>query len=228
VDVESIESFERVLNLQNGTQSAADMALAVRFFLDEVPDPVETAKMGRPIFKTVEMCEIRIPGDKDNVIIDRVKSMHPDPRERFPLAYAKYKAKHKDQVVGTLLREWGLIPRSDALAYEAIGVQTVEQLAGISDTNAASAHVTVAHRQIAKDFLATAAGQAPMTQARADLEAARLEIQGLRDELDALKARVGPVASVPAPIKLIEPAPIPTGKRRGRPPKVKPEPITEG
>lgn len=183
-----------------------DKHVGVTFFWEEIPDEKASEEAGRPIFKSVEMCEIKVPGDKDNVICDRVKYMRPDPRKRFPVQYARHKAGEKVQVVGTLLREWGLIDRATAKSYEAVGIHTVEQLAGLSDSNAQGLRGSLTDRQKAKDFLAMAAGQAPIAQARAENEKLRAEIQALREMVEDMKA---------APVSADPEAP----KRRGRPPK---------
>ena len=46
----------------------ADRGLYVRFYNDEMKDERASSEMGRPIFKSVEMCEIRF-GDRNNVIV---------------------------------------------------------------------------------------------------------------------------------------------------------------
>ena len=182
---------------------AADRGLRVTFFLDEVLDEAATTEAGRPIHKSVEMCEIKY-GDKDNVVVDRVKYMKPDPRQRFPVQWAKFKAGEKEQVVGTLLRKWGLIETALAKDYEAIGIMTVEQLAGLSDELCKRYRGSIADRQKARDFLAMADGQAPIAAARAEIEALREEIRALRD---------GGAQGMPAV------APIETKRRPGRPRK---------
>jgi hypothetical protein len=182
VDVESVGSFEQTLQFQ-GDQNAADKFLAVRFSWDEIEDPVETAKQGRPIFKSVEFCEIRVPGDRDGIVKDRIKYMHPDPRERFPVAYAKFRAGEKVQVTGTPLREWQALTRAQAKSYEASNIFTVEQLASLADNHAQSMFGSIADRQKARDFLAQSAGQAPLTQARAEIDKLREEIKFLREQI---------------------------------------------
>jgi hypothetical protein len=182
LDVESVGSFEEVLRFQKD-QNTADKHLAVRFSWDEVEDPVESAKAGRPIFKSVEFCEIRIPGNKDEIIRDRVKYMHPDPRERFPIAYAKFRAGDRVQVQGTPLREWAMMTRAQARSYEASNIFTVEQLAGLSDAMAQGKFGSVGDRIKAQDFLKSAAGGAPLTEARAEIEVLREEIRNLRDAM---------------------------------------------
>lgn len=187
-----------------------DRRLHVTFFYEEVPDAKRTAEMGRPMFKSVEMCAIRIPGDKDNQVIDRVAKMDPDPRQRFPGQYARFKAGEKVQIEGTLLREWGFISPAEAKSYEAVDIYTVEQLAGLSDSTCQQYRGSLADRQKARDFLEKAKGLEPVAQARAENAALRSEIEALRE---AVKALGGKVPDAPAPSAIPEP------KRRGRPPK---------
>lgn len=159
-----------------------DRHLAVRFYEEEMEDAAATKEAGRPIFKTVECVEIRVPGDKGNIRRGPLKYFRPDPRERFPLAYAKFKAKAKEQIVGTLLRECGgLMPRTRALEYQHFGVFTVEQLAALNDSNAQNIPGSIADRQKARDFLAIAKGQAPLAAARAENEQLREQLRALED-----------------------------------------------
>jgi hypothetical protein len=194
----------------------ADKTLRVDFFYDEIPDAKKTEEMGRPMFRSVEMCSIKIPGDKDNHIIGRVDRMNPDPRRRFAARYAHWKAGNATkEVEGTLLREWGLLDRAAVKSYEAVDVVTVEQLAGLSDATCQQYRGSLADRQRARDWLDKAKGLEPAAAARAENAALRSEIDALKEAIASLGGKV-PEAPVPA---------VP--KRRGRPPKVKPEEITQ-
>jgi hypothetical protein len=191
--------------------SEADKGLRVTFFYEEVPDVKRTEEMGRPIFKSVEMCEIRIPLDKDNVTVERVEK-NPDLRRRFPGQYARFKAGETVQIEGSLLRQWGLITPAEAKSYEAVDVFTVEQLAGLSDAQCQRYRGSLADRQKAKDFLDKAKGLEPVAQARAENAALRAEIEALREAIAALGGKVPeppPAAEAPKP-------------KRGRPPKAQP------
>lgn len=199
VDPLSADAFRQAYDFQND-QAAGDRSLHVHFFLDEVKDEAASTREGRPIFKSVEMCEIRY-GDKDNIVVDRVKYMKPDPRERFAPQYARFKAGEQTQVVGTLLRQWGLITSAEAKGYEAIGLMTVEQLAGLADVQAQQVRGSLADRQKARDFLAMSAGQAPIAQARAENETLRQELQSLRDMVESLGGRA-PASPVSAEVKV--------------------------
>jgi hypothetical protein len=211
LDVESTASFEQTLSFQNNTD-AADRCLAVLFTMEEVEDKVQTAAQGRPIFKSVEFCEIQVPGDRDCISKDRVTRMQPDPRLRFPAAYAKFKAGHADQLVGTPLIEWGPMPRSTAKSYAAVGIHTVEQLAGLSDGNAQSLRGSIEDRTKARDFLETSKGQAPLTEARA-------EMARMRDEMAALREQIRELGGAPS----AAPSP-PTPKRKPGRPRKTPQP----
>ncbi len=183
VDPLSAQAFQQAYDFQENPEKG-DRTLNVRFFYEELKDEAASVNEARPVFKSVEMCEIRY-GDKDNVVCDRVKYMKPDPRQRFPVQYARFKAGEATQVVGTLLRQWGLIASTDAKSYEAIGILTVEQLAALSDQNAQQVRGAIADRQKARDFLAMAQGQAPLSQARAEIEALKERLAALEQKSPA-------------------------------------------
>ncbi len=191
--------------------SDEERKLRVRFFKDEIKDAAATLKEGRPIYKSAEMVEIKIPGDRDNVVVRKVTASDP---ERFPGAYARFKRGDAVQVVGTPLLRWGLMEPAEARGYEESGVITVEQLAAMSDATCQKYRGSVADRQKARDFLEMAKGMAPVAAARAESEALRAQIEALREQVLALGGKA------PDPVPIAE-APAP--KRRGRPPKVKTE-----
>lgn len=188
MDIESDAGFIQALQLQNDT-AAADRRLAVRFYTEEFLDEEATKIEGRPIYKTWECCEIRIPGDEKNIRQGRIKYMKPDPRERFPEAYRKFKAGDRSQVTGQLLKAWGLITPARAKEYSALGIYTVEQLASLSDSNAQNIRGSIPDRQKAKDFLEMAKGQAPVAQARAEADKLRVELEVLKEQIAALQEK---------------------------------------
>lgn len=189
--------------------AGADRALRVRFFYAPMPDPKATLEKGRPMFRTEEMCEIRV--DKTLTQCEPVGKMVPDPRERFPAAYAKFKLGHAQQVEGTLLSKWGVMDPAEAAGYEAIGILTVEQLAALSDAQCQQHRGSLADRQRAKDWLDKARGLEPVAQARAENAQLRAEIEALREAVASLGGKV--------PEK-----PAEATKRRGRPPGSKNKP----
>lgn len=189
-----------------------DRRTRVRFFLAPVPDAKATELRGRPMFRTVEMCEVR--PDRQTVVCERVDRMDPDPRRRWPAAYMQFKATAAEKIEGTLLSSWGLLDVSDVAGYKAIEIFTVEQLAAISDPDLEQRKIDASHRQRARDFLAQTQGLEPLALARAENAQLRAENQALRETIEAL----GGKPSAPPPPTAIPDVP----KRRGRPPKAKP------
>lgn len=185
MDVESVTGYEQAIRYQND-QTAADRVLAVRFYTDEFEDVEESKKAGRPIFRTEECVEIQAPGSRD-VKAGRIRYMKPDPRKRFPEAYANWKRKNGDgvHVTGQPLKQWGLITPAAARSYAAIGIHSVEQLAEVSDSNARETMGLVTDRQKARDWLEQMKGMEPVSKARAELAQAQEELATLRDVVKA-------------------------------------------
>lgn len=200
-----------------------DRGLNVRFYTDELQDGPASVAAGRPIFKTYEFCEIRIPGDKTNVRQGRVDKMHPDPRLRFAEAYARFQRGERIQVQGTLLREWTAIPRAEARTLEAAGIYTVEQLAALTDPNASRLIGSMALRQMARDFLATAEKMAPLTQARAENEKLRADLNALREMIEALGGKAPPAPVAPALTPAVPSVPLKADGTPRRKPGPKPK-----
>ena len=195
MDIESITGYEQALRFQQNPD-AGDKHLGVKFYTDEIEDKAASVQAGHTVYKTVECVEIWIPGERAPARRGPCKSMKPDPRERFPEAYAKFKAGQSVQIEGMLLREWSLMPRATAKTYEALGVHTVEQLAKLSDIGAQNMPGSVAWRQKALDWVEMTKGLAPLEQARKELAAANEQIAALREQVSELASRMD---GVPAP-----------------------------
>src|SRR4030095_306967 len=92
-------------------QGKGDEQLLVMFRLDILKDEDQSVAQGRPIFRDVDWIRIYIPGDKSTVI-DR--PAYDSDRLRSPQHYARYKQglKDEEQQVGTPLKEWPLVTRS--------------------------------------------------------------------------------------------------------------------
>lgn len=187
LDPLSDEAFAQAIDMM-GNHQAARGAIHVEFYTEEIPDEAATEAEGRPMFKTVEMCRKRVPGDRDNVVEERIKYMKPDPRKEYPVEYARFQAGEKIQAQGQLLRRWGLLDPSTVKGYESLGIITVENLAAVSDANASQVRGLLADRQKAQDFLAMAKGLQPASEARAEAEKLRAQMRALQEQIDDLKA----------------------------------------
>jgi hypothetical protein len=188
VETAGYDDYAEILKLQNN-QRAADSRLRVVFEETELEDKEATEKEGRPIFKTVHIGSIYVPGDKDNVVTFRCDKMSREEAIRFGPLYEAWKKDRTERHNGTLLRECGgLMSRARAREWECLNVYTVEDLAELSDSAIQQMRHGSIERQKAKDFLALAAGRAPLTEARAENAKLKEQLRSVQDEVKELRA----------------------------------------
>ena len=111
-----------------------DENLLVRFYMHPCQDKTASAEEGRPIYKEVPYVHIMQPGNKESIIHRKATDMD---KSRFAEHFRKFTAREDQEVMdGTPLIEWPGITRSQAEELKFFNVLTLEQLAGMSDTNA--------------------------------------------------------------------------------------------
>ena len=180
----------RTASMGGPGQGNPDDNLLVKFYIDSVQDDEATKEAGRPIFKEVEMVDIRVPGSRNNVVrIARLQD-----KERFPRHYAAFKNRTSmEGIEGTPLAEWPLITRSRVEELAFLNVKTVEQLANMPDSNAQQIMGFYGLKEQAKNWLEKANGIEALQEkiaARDDL------IQQLSERLEALEAQSAPKKKV--------------------------------
>lgn len=154
------------------TKDAKDTARA-KFHVVAKQDEVASAEAKRPVFRDVEYVEIRVPGDKYNIIDRPARDVD---RKRFGAAYAAFKRGQSDQMTGTPLAEWPQATRSMVEEMKYHGVHTVEQLAALTDGNVQNIGPILSLRQKAREFLEAAqSGVVPAALAERDARIAALE-----------------------------------------------------
>ena len=135
-----------------------DDRLLVRFYMHPAQDKVATKEEGRPIFKEVPYVHIMQPGNKESIIHRKATEMD---KQRFVEHFRKFTAREsQDAIEGTPLIEWPGVTRSQAEELKFYNVLSVEQLAGMSDTNAQNFRGMNVLRQQAISYLEAAAGNA--------------------------------------------------------------------
>jgi hypothetical protein len=117
---------------EHNAQSEEDKKLLVKFFVKPMEDKTASRIAGRPIFKDVELIDIKIPGDRTGGVCR--PASHRD-KQRFAAHYDAFKRRVELPTEGTPLTEWPLMTRSMAEELSFHNVKTVEHLSTMSDTH---------------------------------------------------------------------------------------------
>lgn len=180
--MQTLEFDHNVFDPQSAEQ---DKHLAVRFFVMAVQDPEASAKEGRPIFKDVVHVELRVRGDRNNVVH---KPVDEQIKRRFRDAWRAYEQGEELMQQGTPLAEWPAMSKSMVEELKYFGFFTVEHVANARDDVLSRFPGLRSVQQRAKNFLELAKGSAP-------LERMQKEIETERSEKEALKAQVADLAA---------------------------------
>lgn len=231
--------------VQRMAAGKAGAPLAARFYVEAIENPQKSAQAGRPVFDDVEMIEIQI--DRNDVRATPVTKKH---IEQYPALYLAFKqGLSQDAAEGTPLKEWPAIKRSQAESLATAGLRTVEHLAAASDAKLQQIGPLMALRQKARDWLEEAQKGAGLSALRAENDELKRRLQAVESmlatqsteielarqsggslpagpdpRLAAMEAKINAlVAGLAEKLPEIPAAVITAPKRRGRPPKVKPE-----
>ena len=184
----SYEATEQAF--QNGRPNArysGDARLFVNFYMAPLRNEDKSLEAGRPIFIDTEFVEIRIPGDKDNVVVRPVRDLD---RQRFRDRYRQFKDGTIQVTEGTPLEFWPQVSRAQVEELRYFSIRTVEQLAEVPD-NLAQRFLGVQQlKQSAKAFVLASKDTAHVEKMRLELDARDVEIATLKDALQDLAARM--------------------------------------
>jgi hypothetical protein len=170
-----------------------DAKLYVEFTLEAVHQPALSEKEGRPIYKDVPHIRIHFPGDRTKQIFRPVKTEDdyagPADPVRFPRQWAQFCAQQEQVQTGTPVEHWGPLTKSEAMMLKGIHIHTVEQLAGVSDSNLS----WLGARQLrdkAVAWLAQADGGKEVLRLEAELEKRDTDIAFLKQQMKDMASRL--------------------------------------
>lgn len=174
-----------------------DKSLIVPFFKAiAVPQPAASKEAGRPIFKDMEVVEVRIAGDRN--FAPTFPAHAPWKRdengedvtyaERFPEAYARF-AEGREQVAdGTPLSELPFLTESKRATLRSLKVYTAEALASIDGKKLNSLGPDAREmKDAATAYLTTAAGTAGTWALTAEIEALKAQMAEMTGVAQASK-----------------------------------------
>jgi len=180
--------------------------LIARFFERAMPTGQIDEATGLPQYRKVEFISLLIPGDRNTEVHKRVT---PAIARQFKGEYEAFKAGVEYQGDGVPLAKLAgiLLPIEQVEGLREIRVFTVEQLAGLSDSQCMNRMGMRALRQKAIDYIESAKSAAPMAKLRDENEA-------LRNRMALLETQIAELASAHKDHGTTDGA-----LRRGRPPK---------
>jgi hypothetical protein len=162
----------------------ADKRLAVQFYYDAVQNEFKSNQEGRPIFDQVAMIRIFTPGSRD-VFVTKVTQHY---RDRFPQQWQKFETSNEEAVDGTPLDQVTFLTVNQIAELKSVNCHTIEQLAGMSDTQAGKMMGMNGLRVRAKTFLENARNEAPLLRLQAELDKRDIQIEDLRRQIAEIVA----------------------------------------
>jgi len=164
----------------------SDKGLFVEFLIESVKDDEKSLSEGRPIYRDIELIEIRIVGDNKTVVrrpVDLVGSGNaPADNIRFPHQYQAFKNKQVQQNVGTPLEQWPILTKSEVMELKGVNIHTVEMLADCPDGNLKWMGAREMQKK-AKLWLENAKNGAGLGQLQAENDLLKAEIESLKKQM---------------------------------------------
>lgn len=104
-----------------------------RFYKDSLIDPERSRKAKKPIFFEMENIYVELisPGD---VKSSPVKKVTQDIIDQFPTEYAAFMRGEEVAVRGHAIDKWDVLTVGEVKSLKSFNIETVEQLAGVSDS----------------------------------------------------------------------------------------------
>jgi len=186
-----------------------DSVMVARFYVKAVKNNFLSKKESRPIFEDKIYCEYYAAGQTQNKMDVPAYDHH---KARFAKQWAYFQTTQKTDGggSGTPLSQWTILSPADVENLKGLKIQTIENIAGMSDQGLQVLGMGVA-------------GMAPhilRARAQAYLGAAKDSAlpQQQAEDIEALKKQVADLTA------MLQAKPIEAPKKKGRPPKVKPQP----
>lgn len=135
---------------------------------------------GREVYKPADFIEIRIPMNLKEI---RRRQVRESDKRKWPREWAAYQATKTNPAIGTPLESLPFLNKAQVLEFKALGLKTAEH---IRDTSDAEGQKLMGFQQLRRrvtDFLAAAAGQAPIDEMRTALENSNAELAALKAQL---------------------------------------------
>lgn len=173
--------------VMNPGYQPGDEKLFVKFYVKAREDKVASKRAGRPIFKDTDYIEIMQPGNKENIIQRPVTKKDID---RFYVQYQRYKANEDQKIIGTPLDQAPFVTRSQVEELKYMNIFTIEQLAGMSDSNAQNGRGFQTLKQKASVFMDAAENSKDNTAMVEELDLLKNQLAAMKENNEILQKRL--------------------------------------
>jgi hypothetical protein len=154
------------------------------FFMDMERDEFASREAGREVFREIERVRIIIPGAVATISVKNVSDVE---RQRWPEAYAAFKAGQEAPITGTPVEEWPVLNRAMVAELRHLQIRTVEELARLSDIQVQQIGMGgMLLRERARAFLDDAAHEALTSKALAENDVLRVRVAALEKQVDEM------------------------------------------
>jgi len=163
------------------------------FKIHSNPNPAKSKAAGRPIYDDMEVCEIRLAGNRNTVGVfpahDVWKWRDTAMGDREPVTYAMrfndqylaFKSNHAQVSNGTPLEELTFLPQGKRMELKALNVHTAEALAGLDGQPLKN--LGMGGRELknqAQAYLDSAAGNADIVKLASENETLKAQIEEMK------------------------------------------------
>jgi len=181
----NIDVLTGAINPLPRTRDKGDDGLWVSFSNESHYSDVKTRDEGRPVFEMQTYIKIVVPGDATSIVFRPIRN---EDKERFPQQYQAF-LQGQSQIQGTPLKGWPHINAAQVDELSFYKIQTVEQLASVSDANAQGYRGLNELRTKAIAYLEQLKSEAPLMKVQAELASRDETIAALQNSLiEAQKA----------------------------------------
>lgn len=158
------------------------------FFSEATYSQTKSEQAGSPIYDTVTMVRICIPGDPGNQVVCRARDDH---KTRFRDAWDAFEKQERLELSGTTVDNWPAIRKAEVARLKHLGIYTVQQLAGLSDAQLQNVGMgAMSLRERAKAFLEAAETNKLPSKLIAERDALAAQVELLTSRLDDMAQRL--------------------------------------
>ncbi len=157
-----------------------------RFHIEAIIDEVASESAGHPVYREQERVQYMMVGPNSPVFV--VTDEH---RQRWPKQYEAFRNGVEISPDGTPLEQWAYLRKAHVLTLKQHGIHTVEQCAGLSDTQCQTVGMGAqAIRANARAYLDDSAATAIVSESLARAERAESKTASLERQVEELRAIV--------------------------------------